>query len=285
MDYEKFEKFIETCNFDVQVIGKSVLGKNIYALNKEFDKKYDWVLLTAGMHAREHLTCDFLCQKLASLNTTQNYNISALPLVNPDGADIAINGAINMQEVIAEKLININGSEDFSMYKANANGVDLNNNWDARWEKQYTNKKGPSSQGFYGDYAMSEPETIALAKWTEKVHPFMTISFHLKGEEIYFDFFQRGLSFKRDKQIAEIFANDTGYKIKATRFKSSGGYKDWCVQKLKIPALTIELGSDMFPHPYPKEQLNNICTKQENLFENIEKCLKIYQKFKRISKK
>ena len=57
--------------------------------------------------------------------------------------------------------------------------------------------------------------------------------------------------------MAEI----TGYAIKSTP-DSAGGYKDWCIQKLKIPALTIEVGDDSLSHPIKLENLDRIY--QEN---------------------
>lgn len=278
-ELEKFLETIERC-FDVKVIGRSVLGKNLYAVNKEFDQRLPWVLIVAGMHAREHLSTDLVCKLIEDMEAKRfSFNLSFVPLVNPDGADLCIDGADTLNEDVRAKLVEINGGEDFSLFKANANGVDLNNNWDANWERKFSNKNAPSSQGFYGFEPMSEPEVISLADWTQKLNPFLTLSYHLKGEEIYFDFFQEEKRFERDTKIAQVFAKSSGYVIKSTQEKSSGGFKDWCVQKLKIPALTIELGDDKFSHPYPKSQLENIYCKNRKVFKNIRKSLKILQKY------
>ena len=272
---KKFGRF-----FDVKVIGKSVLGKNIYSVSKTVDEKLPWVFVVGGMHAREHLSCDFVCKLMKKCARKRlNFNLCFVPFINPDGADLCIEGIKNLPEDVQEKLLKINGSEDFSLFKANANGVDLNNNWDANWQQQFTDKTAPSSQGFYGFKPMSEPETIALAALTQKLKPALAISFHLKGEEIYFDFFQDKKRFVRDEKIAQIFARSTGYKIKFTQEKSSGGFKDWCVQKLRIAALTIELGADKFSHPFPKNQLGQICWKNRKFFKNVEKSLKVVENF------
>ena len=87
---------------------------------------------------------------------------------------------------------------------------------------------------------------------------FLTVSYHTKGEEIYYNFFQKKGHKKRDKLIAEQFARSTGYLIKNVEKVSSGGYKDWCVQKLGIPALTIEVGSDDLTHPIKAIHLQEI---------------------------
>ena len=278
----ELEKFIDQYakSFDVCVIGKSVLGENIYAVNKQFDKSFKWVLITAGMHARENLSCDLICEFIKrAKNIKTRFNISFVPLVNPDGADLCLGDFDKVDLKQRLKLVEINGSEDFSLYKANANGVDLNNNWDANWEHNFKGTNVPSSQGFYGIKPMSEPEVLCLAEWAKSLDLFLSLSYHLKGEEIYFDFFQEGQIYERDKAIAEIFAKSTGYKIKSTQDVSSGGFKDWCVQNLKIPALTIELGDDKFRHPFPINELKSIIEKNSKVFEDIEKSLKVFKKF------
>ncbi len=283
MKLEKLESFLHEVKefYDINVIGKSVLGKNIYAVNKQFDKNFKWALLTGGIHAREHLSTDLICLFIELCKTkVLNYNISFVPLINPDGVMLCCQGCDGIDKEDRKRLEIINKGKDFSLYKANFRGVDLNNNWDANWNNKFSKVDVPSSQGYYGERAMSEPEVCAVADWAKSLDLFLTINYHLKGEEIYFDFFQDEKAFKRDFLIASIFADDNGYKIKSTQNISSGGFKDWCVKVLKIPSLTIELGDDKFSHPYPKEQLEDIYQKNQNVFENIEKALKIYESFK-----
>ncbi len=282
MKIEQLENLLKEMDeyFQIKVIGKSVLGKNIYSINKEFDPEYKWVLVTGGIHAREHLSTDLIC-KLIELGKDKKlkYNISFVPLVNPDGVMLCIDGINSLSSQLQEKLISLNGSKDFSLYKANINGVDLNNNWQANWENKFTDKVAPASQGYYGIESMSEPEVKSLADWALSLDLFLTLSYHLKGEEIYFDFFQDDISYKRDKKVAEVFSKSTHYKIKSTQACSSGGFKDWCVMTLKVPSLTIELGDDKFTHPYPQSELTNIFNKNKNFFNDVEKALKIYQNY------
>lgn len=39
---------------------------------------------------------------------------------------------------------------------------------------------------------------------------------------------------------------------------SAGGYKDWCVEKLKLPAFTVEVGKDEWKHPLDERVLPSI---------------------------
>jgi g-D-glutamyl-meso-diaminopimelate peptidase len=71
----------------------------------------------------------------------------------------------------------------------------------------------------------------------------VTFSFHTKGGEIYWEFLGRG-----ERYGATLLQKATGYPIKTLR-GSAGGYKDWCIDKLHIPAYTIECGSENLTHP------------------------------------
>lgn len=285
MEYIKLKNFvtnIKSKNTSVKVIGKSVLGKNIYGVFFKFGENYPWVVITAGIHAREHLSTDLVCLQINDLLKSRDhlkYNIAFVPQVNPDGADIVINGISRLDNDVQERLLKVNKSTNFKLYKANANGVDLNNNFNANWKVKFTNNYSPSSQGFYGFFPHSEPEVQALASLTTLLNPFITISYHLKGEEIYFDFFQNANKYMLDLMQAKVFEESTGYTIKCTQHVSSGGYKDWCV-KLGISALTIELGDDKFTHPYPKSELANIYNKNKNLVKCLNKCYNLYVSYK-----
>lgn len=286
MKYIKLKSFVtnvKSTYASVKVIGRSVLGKNIYGVFFNYNPSNRWVIVTAGIHAREHLSTDLVVKQIADLlksNKVLKYNIAFVPQVNPDGADIVINGIGGLSVDVQKRLLAINKSTNFTLYKANANGVDLNNNFNANWWSKFTKNYSPSSQGFYGSYPHSEPEVKALVSLTTYLNPFMTISYHLKGEEIYFDFFQSVNKYVLDAKVAKVFADSTGYTVKCTQHVSSGGYKDWCV-KLGISSLTIELGDDKFNHPYPKSELKNIYNKNKNLVDCLDKCYNLHFGYKK----
>lgn len=89
----------------------------------------------------------------------------------------------------------------------------------------------------------------------------------MKGEEIYFDFYQKEKNLKRDERIAKMVQNLTGYRIVSTQNSSFGGYKDWCIQRLGIPSLTIELGQDKFDHPINHMEIYDIITKNARILD------------------
>ena len=69
----------------------------------------------------------------------KDFNLSFICMANPDGIDLERGEIKSFSKFQQRKLLKINnGSKDFLLWKANARGVDLNNNFDA---KEYTPRK------------------------------------------------------------------------------------------------------------------------------------------------
>lgn len=249
--------------------GKSVLGKNILATHVG-DYSGTQILIQAGIHAREYITSLLLVEMVRNLylnNLVKNGGIYFVFLVNPDGAELVLDGINSVGcEITKNHLISANGgSMDFSQYKANINLVDLNTNFNANWGGGSQNVFCPATEDFVGFYPESEREVQSLINFTLQTRPLLTISYHTKGNVIYYGF--EGMSSEnlmRDQSIGESFSQLTGYPLIFTE-NSTGGYKDWCIQTLKIPAYTIEVGDESLPHPLGEEILPEIYAKNKDI--------------------
>lgn len=246
-------------------IGKSVLGRSIYALKVGEGNPVG--LVQYAMHGREFIT--------ARLAIAQYHMGVAkgscwfIPLVNPDGALLSQIGISSVQD--KEKMLALNGgSEDFRLWKANANGVDLNVNFPARWGKGVRNTRNAGAENYIGGKPFSEPETLALKRFTLRIRPDYTVSYHTKGEEIYWYFYQSSRTCPRDRRLAEVLSRSTGYPLAEAK-GSAGGYKDWCIQRLKIPSFTIEAGADCFAHPLSESALQDIIEKNRYAIYDLSK--------------
>lgn len=282
MNYQALKKAVQKIDrdrrFKVEVIAKSRFGRKIYALKREIDKNFLTAIIVASVHARENIGTDLVIKMIEDgvFDEVKNFNLIVVPMLNPDGVELCYNGVASVPKRFQEWLLKINnGSSDFSLFKANGFGVDLNNNFDADF-KRVVNQDRPSASGYAGVAAFSEPESSALRNLSKSVRAFITISLHSKGEEIYFNYFQSGERLERDRAIAERFAQSCGYTIQNPEQSSCGGYKDWCVQKLKIPALTIELGSDEWQHPIGAEHLQEIFERNKNIAKDLEFAYNVY---------
>lgn len=249
--------------------GKSVLGKNILATHVG-DYKGTQILIQAGIHAREYITTLLLVEMARNLyvnDLVHDGGIYFVFLTNPDGAEVVLDGIDSVKcDITRNYLISANGgSMDFSQYKANINLVDLNTNFNANWGGGSQNVFCPSTEDFVGFYPESEREVNSLINFTLQTRPQLTISYHSKGNVVYYGFENMSQeNLVRDQSIGESLSELTGYPLVFTE-NSTGGYKDWCVNTLKIPAYTIEVGDESLPHPIGEENLPEIYARNKDV--------------------
>ena len=266
MDIYSFVRyFYESVKTEKTVIGKSLFGRDIYAIKLGDGAPVG--IAQYALHGREHITA-----KLAAAQYERQYerggaagSIWLLPLTNPYGALLSQTGITSAPKERRAELIALNGErgEDFSLWKANGRGVDLNVNFPARWGTGAKNVRFAGGENYIGAKPFSEPENLALKQFTEKIRPQYTLSYHTKGEEIYWRFHQPKERCVRDKALAAALSRATGYPL-AEAGRSAGGYKDWCIQRFKIPSFTVEVGSDLWAHPLGDEALQEIIERNEN---------------------
>ena len=250
-------------------IGKSVMGKNIPFV--KIGNGQTELFYNASHHANEWLTTPVLLKFLEEysenystggeiFNTSARelYNKASLyivPVVNPDGIDL-VNGVVpsgkflTQAQTLAGNYPNIpypNG------WKANINGVDLNLQYPANWEraKEIKFSQGftlPGPRDFVGTAPLTEPEARAVYNFTRN-HDFkLTLSYHSQGEIIYWKYLD--YEPESSRRIAEFFGEVSGYAVEETPYSSGfAGYKDWFIETYNRPGYTIEIGIGMSPLP------------------------------------
>ncbi|MEH7178743.1 M14 family metallopeptidase [Neobacillus vireti] len=260
---------------NVQTIGKSVLGNPIQEIR--IGKGLKKVHMNASFHANEWITTMVLMNlvnhylisltnrsAIRGINTINLYNeteLSLVPMVNPDGVDLVLNGPPASRH---DDVMNINeGSNEFVHWKANIRGVDLNNQFPANWEIEQARKepKSPAPRDYPGKSPLSEPEAIAMADMI-KGNPFDRIlALHTQGEEFYWGY--EGFEPPESEILAKEFERVSGYKS-IRNIDSHAGFKDWYIQEYKRPGFTIELGRGI--NPLPLSQFDDILKKVEGIF-------------------
>lgn len=247
-------------------IGKTELGTEIPFVHVGGREKS--IIVQGAIHAREHITAELIIKLIRHYkHMSFGDGIYFVPMVNIDGVRLCQEGADFLKDAERRDFVirvNNGNESDFTEWKANINAVDLNVNFPARWGTGAKNVFTPAAENFVGAYAGSETETRALMDFTRAVCPAATVSYHIRGEEIYWEFFQTGAQRVRDRNIAERLAAETGYAI-IDEHASAGGYKDWCVQEFAIPSYTIETGKSIRRFPYPYTDLPEIFDQNKNV--------------------
>lgn len=273
----KLDKLKE--KYVVKSIGESCFGRKIFAVERFVSSNFFTAFLVAGIHAREYISTDLVMKFLeeGEFDDLHDFNVCVIPMANPDGVELVCSGIESAPMTERANLIDLNlGSLDFSLWKANGRGVDLNNNFDANFDEN-VHSLSPAPSGYRGSAPESEPESRAIAEYLRRGLPFLVLCYHSKGEEIYYNFFQEGKFAERDKIIAENFAKSTGYAIKNPEKTSSGGLKDYCVQKLKIPSVTFEIGDDRLSHPISSKHLDEIYLRHKNIAKDLKFAYNVFR--------
>lgn len=83
---------------------------------------------------------------------------------------------------------------------------------------------------------MVAPEALALYNFTLQKNFSLVIAYHTQGKEIYWQF--QSYTPSKSREIADIFANISGYTVSDTPYNSSfAGYKDWFIQDYSRPRI------------------------------------------------
>ena len=269
-----------------EIIGTSVEGRDIVALklsgsnnkilhyvqddsngyiqdDKSDCKRKPSILLTGGIHAREGFSVmlcmkmiDYYCYYYNKNISFDGFNVRKLndsidiyfiPVANPDGLNIVHNGLKSSNNYEVLKNMKIWG-EDYTYWKANANGVDLNKNFDdGNWEIRtcVPGTEVPCSDRFKGFSPNSEPETKALVNFCNKRNFSMMITYHCSGN---CTFWADSGTHKMFKGLDEKIMNDLSNKYIYRKTKTSQdpaiygcGFENWFRVKIRRPAFCIEL--------------------------------------------
>ena len=235
------------------------------------------VIYAGAFHANEWITALVLLRFLEDLAAAaeagtsigrtdarfllERATVYCVPLVNPDGVDL-VTGAVTKEEreqaeILAARYPRIPFPEG---WKANLAGVDLNLQYPAGWEKAREIKflqgyTRPGPRDFVGKAPLSQPESAALAGWTEFVDPQLVLAYHSQGREIYWQY--GGYDVPGAKELGKRFAALSGYTLAEVPYNSGfAGYKDWFIERFRRPGYTIEVGKGQ--NPLPVSQFSQI---------------------------
>lgn len=261
-------------------IGKSVEGRELALV--EFGKGPKKVFVCATHHAREYITTTYVMYAMDQYayayrtgsmwgdynprEILNNVTFCIVPMVNPDGVNLVQNGinATKNPDEIAKMGIYESPEHGYYAWKANIRGVDLNWNYDKFWGRRKSrNPRG--SAGFFGDYANSEPEVVAVCNYVDS-YPFEAfLSFHTQGQIFYY------MDNKDDpSQINDIIRRETGFPEYGDDGVSNGGsFYDYAYYNYNKPTITVELCPYVGNYPYPNENFDTVWNPAKNVMLTV----------------
>lgn len=218
------------------VIGKSVQGRDIDAYTYGTGKTH--LVFVGGVHGGYEWNSVSVAYKFkdyldANPNSIpENLTVTVVPSANPDGLYkiIGKEGRFEPQDV--PKGI------DTATGRFNANGIDLNRNFDCKWQPKSTWRNKTVSAG---TKPFSEPEAVAIRDFALNKKPQAFIFWHSQSGAVYASQCENGI-LPETLKIMDAYAKASGYKAVPTfdAYETTGDSEAW-LAKVGIPAITVEL--------------------------------------------
>ncbi len=244
----------------ISSIGTSELGLDIPVMLLGDPNAPYQVLLQGAIHGREHMTA-WLLMAMADYwldNSLFSYGkvcYHIIPMANPDGVAISQTQTLDeaQQEIYLSDFaygFTTQSESDYARYwKANGLGVDINRNFPSGWETINT-RLLPSSEGFQGLEPFSTAEAAALRDYTLQYAFDATLNYHAFGSLIYYEYGDKEPVNSQSRSLASAVKRATGYPLVGSSGVAAAGYKDWVMDELGIPSITVEIGVTSPPLAY-----------------------------------
>lgn len=276
----------------MDVLGNTIDGRQLYHVVVGNPSAPHKILVHGGIHAREYISSQLVMREIVALLEMQQNNllyhgqsvatllqntcIHFVPMVNPDGITLVQGGVDALNTQAAKTMVMSMAAQDqvtdlatyLRKWKNNINGVNLNRNFDAFWQEATPKVDHPSNMFYKGTGPESEVESKALANLCRQIMPDYTISYHTQGRVIYWYFGETGNYKAKGQYLANVVHQNTGYTISDTWSQTdAAGFKDWAVQKLDIPSVTIELGRGT--SPVDESQITQMWTENDGILPDL----------------
>ncbi len=224
---------------DTATIGTSVEGRPIEAYR--FGTGGTTLLFVGGIHGGYEWNSSLLAYQAIDYLTLNEslvpdeLTVYIIPDLNPDGTS-QVTGTTGRFT-----LANIpNPEERVAAARFNSNGIDLNRNFDCRWQPTSTWRGEVVSAG---TNAFSEPEAAALQNFVTTHNPTAVVFWHSKADAVYGAECGDGIA-SSTLNLLNTYATAAGYTAIPTfdAYPVSGDAEGW-LTSIGIPAITVELGT------------------------------------------
>lgn len=219
------------------LIGRSVQGRDIQEYTYGDGSKH--IVFVGGMHGGYEWNSVLLAYRLMDHlkggkdTVPANLKITVIPDLNPDGTYeiIGKEGRFSESDV---------PEGDHASGRFNANGVDLNRNFDCHWKPEGTWKGKTVSAG---SAPFSEPEARALREFVLMEKPDAVVFWHSKASAVYASECDDGI-LPVTRAIMDAYAGATGYDAVESfdAYPVQGDSEGW-LASVGIPAITVELST------------------------------------------
>jgi g-D-glutamyl-meso-diaminopimelate peptidase len=219
-------------------IGQSVEGRSIRAI--QFGTGERDIFFVGGIHGGYEWNSTLVAYNFVDHLTQNpelvpdNLTVHIIPVLNPDGLHSVVGTIDRFSPAIAPP------KEQTSGGRLNANDVDLNRNFDCKWQPESTWRSQPVDAG---TSPFSEPEAAALRDYTYRHDPHAVIVWHSAADAVFASQCTDGI-LPETLTLMNTYADAADYPTQRSfdYYEITGASEDWFA-KLGVPAVSVELSS------------------------------------------
>ena len=220
-----------------QVIGQSVQGRDIEAYT--YGTSTRQIVFVGGIHGGyewnsvllAYQFMDYLKDNPATVPA--DLAITVVPDANPDAvfAVTGKEGRFSIADISTSTKV-------LERARFNADDVDLNRNFDCKWQPKSTWQNKTVSAG---KSAFSEPEAQAIKNYALSNTPVAFVFWHSQSDAVYASQCQKGI-LPITLDMMNAYAKASGYPAVKVfgAYATTGAADDW-LSSINIPAITVEL--------------------------------------------
>jgi hypothetical protein len=229
---------LDVVETNAAIIGTSVEGREIEAW--QFGTGETNLLFVGGIHGGYEWNTVLLANEMITYfeenesNIPDNLTIHIIPNLNPDGVVTAL-GTSSVASSEAALAVAPTAVADG---RFNANGVDLNRNFDCRWSPEGVWRGTAVGTG---DGPFSEPESAALRDYVRMINPAAAVFWHSRANNVYGSECGEAVSAETLALMnTYATAGDYGAVPVFDAYVVRGAAEDW-LASLGIPTVSVEL--------------------------------------------
>ncbi len=221
-----------------QIIGTSVENRAIEAYTYGTGPTH--LLFVGGIHGGYEWNSVLLAYtfidrlEAAPESIPESLTVTIIPALNPDGV-FKVTGKDGRfaRTDVKEGL-------DPATIRFNANGIDLNRNFDCKWKPESTWRSKVVSAG---SAAFSEPEAAAFPDYVAKINPSGVVFWHSQSNSVYASECTEGI-LPGTRTLMETYATAAKYPAVDSfdAYPVTGDAEGW-LASIGIPAITVELAT------------------------------------------
>jgi g-D-glutamyl-meso-diaminopimelate peptidase len=221
-----------------KIVGTSVEGRIIETYT--YGTGSTTLLFVGGVHGGYEwnstlLAYDFIDELESGTFTVPSHlRFVIIPTLNPDG----LFEVVGKSDRFLVSEIPPNDAHTTGRGRFNKNGVDLNRNFDCKWQPESTWRSRVVSAG---TAPFSEPEAQTLKRVVENERPSAVVFWHSQANTVYASECEAGV-LPQTLTIMKAYADAANYNSVASfdAYPVSGDAEGW-LASIGIPAITVEL--------------------------------------------